>query len=127
MNEINNYIEIYDEVMSTIKSYQEKKKDNQNLTISVIQNKDKVFVDIGIIDLEKNCKDIKTKVFDLGFNEYVLPRIVIRYNSLYKQKKENIVKNGENAYYTNTASNGDNLKLVNYSLNEVNYIRCLLD
>ncbi len=127
MNEINNYIEIYDEVMSTIKSYQEKKKDNQNLTISVIQNKDKVFVDIGIIDLEKNCKDIKTKVFDLGFNEYVLPRIAIRYNGLYKQKKEDIVKNGDNAYYTNTASNGDNLKLVNYSLNEVNYIRCLLD
>ena len=89
--------------------------------------KDKVFVDIGIIDLEKNCKDIKTKVFDLGFNEYVLPRIAIRYNGLYKQKKEDIVKNGDNAYYTNTASNGDNLKLVNYSLNEVNYIRCLLD
>ncbi len=124
MEDIYNYINIYDELMNIIKTYQEKKSDNQILIISIINENGSIMVDIGIEDLENKNRDIKTKVFDIGFNEYVLPRLVIRYNSWYETKEEKTIENGT---YINKSLMGDTLKLVNYSNDAINYIRCLMD
>ena len=128
MRDIYKYIEIYDEIINTIKEYQFKKQKHQIMVISIINNDNNIIVDIGLKDLNNNTIDIRTKVLDLSFNKYVLPRIVLRYNNWYQIGKEQLVeKQDERTDYINISTIGDTLKLINYNIDTINYIRCLID
>lgn len=128
MKDIYKYIEIYDEIMDTIKDYQNKKQDNQIMTISIINNNGNIIVDIGLEDLNNQFKDIRTKVLDLDFDKYILPRIAIKYNNWYQKNSEKLIKNDNGtANYINQSTVGDTFRLINYSIDMVNYIKCLID
>lgn len=128
MKDIYTYIEMYDELMSTIEEYKSKKHENQIIDISITKNEEKAIVDIGLIDLTNDCKDIRTKILSEGFDEYVLPRIILRYNNWYQTRDESLVKlDNDCANYANVSSIGDRLSLLNYPMGTIQYIRHLID
>lgn len=128
MKEVYEYISQYDEIMSFINEYRSKKGDNQILNIEITKNGEHTIIDVGTYDLKNDIKDIKTKIFMGKFDYYVLPRIIIRYNSFYKTGKEEITKvSRTNANYTNISTTNDKLILKNYPIMTINYIRKLID
>ena len=69
MRDIYKYIEIYDEIINTIKEYQFKKQKHQIMVISIINNDNNIIVDIGLKDLNNNTIDIFEKDKDISVSK----------------------------------------------------------